>query len=268
MTKTIGFIGVGNMAKQLVKVVRASMPDVTLLLNDQYPEGLSEFAFEIDGEITEKERLITESDLIFVGVKPYQIQAMFDSIALNLTEIAEMDKIWVSMAVSVSLEDLSQVIPEPAKWVRIMPNLPVGLGKGTIGYEFGVTLTADDQQFFLNSLEKSGVNVRISEDLFDIYGAVAGSGPAFVFQFIEGLADASVRRGLPRNQAIQIAAQMVEGAAAMVLDSGQHPGELKDMVTSPNGTTIAGVVKLEEKGLRSAIIEGVEAAYQRSVELS
>ncbi|MBG9983519.1 pyrroline-5-carboxylate reductase [Aerococcaceae bacterium DSM 111022] len=268
MTKTIGFIGVGNMAKQLVKVVRASMPDVRILLNDQYLEGLDTFARAVSGEVADKETLIEASDLIFVGVKPFQIEAMFNEVALDLGDLSKSGKIWVSMAVSVSLEDLSQVIPEPAKWVRIMPNLPVGLGKGTIGYEFNGHLSEEDQAFFLAALEKSGVNVRIAEDLFDIYGAVAGSGPAFVFQFIEGLADAGVRRGLPRAQAIQIAAQMVEGAAAMVLDSGQHPGELKDMVTSPNGTTIAGVVKLEEKGLRSAIIEGVEASYQRSVELS
>lgn len=268
MTKTIGFIGVGNMAKQLVKVVRSSLPTARILLNDAYPTGLDSFAQEVAGEVMDKEKLIEAADLIFVGVKPFQMQAMFETIDLDFDGIAHSGKIFVSMAVSVSLEDLSQIIGKPAKWIRIMPNLPVGLGKGTIGYEFNAFVTSEDQAFFLETVKNAGVNVQITEQLFDIYGAIAGSGPAFVFQFIEAISDAGVRRGLPRAQAIQIAAQTVEGAAAMVLDSKQHPGALKDMVTSPNGTTIAGVVKLEEKGLRSAIIEGVEATYQRSIELS
>ncbi len=269
MIKTIGFIGVGNMAQQLVKAVRLAHPTLRILLNSIPDKKLEAFADEMDAEIVSKESLIEQADMIFIGVKPYQIASVFQELSLSPQQSELFDKIWVSMAVSVSLADLDEIAsPLELKWIRMMPNLPVGLGKGTIGYIGNAKIEQSDEFDFLDVMEESGLLVSITEDLFDIYGAIASSGPAFIFQIIEAMSDAGVRHGLPRQQAIEIAAQTVSGAAELLLESGEHPGVLKDQVTSPNGTTIAGVVSMEESGLRSAMINGIEATYQRSIELA
>ncbi|MBG9981976.1 pyrroline-5-carboxylate reductase [Aerococcaceae bacterium DSM 111020] len=269
MINTVGFIGVGNMAQQLVKAVRHAHPTKQLFFNSAHKENIAGFAKEMDAEIVSKEELVTQSDMIFIGVKPYQIADVFQEIDLSPSQDDMLDKIWISMAVSVSLADLqSMTVPNDLKWIRMMPNLPVGLGKGTIGYIGNDKMNETDEEAFLKVMEAAGLVVSISEDLFDIYGAIAGSGPAFIFQIIEAMSDAGVRHGLSRQQAIEIAAQTVSGAAELLLESGEHPGVLKDQVTSPNGTTIAGVVSMEESGLRCAMMKGIEATYQRSIELA
>ena len=151
--------------------------------------------------------------------------------------------------------------------IRAMPNTPALVGKGAAGYCPGTRATRDDAQTARLLLGAVGLAVEVPERLMDAVTGLSGSGPAYVYLVIEALADGGVRAGLPRADAIRLAAQTVLGAAAMVLETGEHPAVLKDMVTSPGGTTIAGLAELERHGLRSALIEAVSAATRRAIEL-
>ena len=172
----------------------------------------------------------------------------------------------ISVAAGVKLSALEAAAPS-MRVIRTMPNTPALVGEGAAAFSLGGTATEDDARFVRSLLGAVGIAVQVPERLIDAVTGLSGSGPAYAFLMIEALADGGVKCGLPRAEALQLAAQTMLGAAKMVLETGQHPGQLKDMVTSPGGTTIAGLAELERAGLRAALIDAVSAATRRSIEL-
>jgi pyrroline-5-carboxylate reductase len=178
------------------------------------------------------------------------------------------DHLVISIAAGVSLATLAAGLGSDRRLARVMPNTPALLGEGAAGYCLGPNARESDEAIVRSCVEAVGRAFRVSESLLDAVTGLSGSGPAFVYVIIEALSDGGVRMGLPRDVATALAAQTVLGAAKMVLETGLHTGVLKDQVTSPGGTTIAGLHALERGGLRAALIDAVEAATNRSVELA
>ena len=203
----------------------------------------------------------SHSDFIFIGVKPQVIKDCFDEIKDNIRD----SSVIVSMAAGIEISDIKKMSSHD-KIIRIMPNLPVSVGKGVIlaSYE---NISEKEKLSFEAAMSKCGVFDWLDEKFIDSAGAVSGCGPAYAYMFVEALADGAVMCGLPRDKAVLYAAGMLSGAAEMVLKSGEHPEKLKDNVCSPGGTTIAGVKALEDNGFRSAVISSVEAAFKRTKEL-
>jgi pyrroline-5-carboxylate reductase len=178
------------------------------------------------------------------------------------------DQLIVSIAAGISLKTLADGLGSGCRIIRVMPNTPCLVGCGASAYSRGPHATEQDAQLVQRLLSNVGTAVEVPEKLLDAVTGLSGSGPAYVYQIIEALSDGGVRMGLPRETATRLAAQTVLGAAQMVLSTGQHPGALKDAVTSPGGTTIAGLHALERGGLRGTLMDAVEAATQRAKELS
>jgi pyrroline-5-carboxylate reductase len=177
------------------------------------------------------------------------------------------DKLVISIVTGIRGETLSAGLGA-CRIIRVVPNTPCLVGESASAYSLGANATADDGKLVANLLGSVGMAIQVDEKLLDAVTGLAGSGPAFVYLAIEALADGGVRAGLPRDIALRLASQTVKGAAEMVLKTGDHPGVLKDRVTSPGGTTIAGLQALETAGVRGAYISAVEAAARRAAELS
>ena len=193
---------------------------------------------------------------------------MLRSVVQSLEKpLHEADTVFVSMIAGVSLDTLRQLLGAGKKIIRIMPNTACAVGQGVLLVCANANVTAQELADFEAMMENSGVVDRIDEKLIDAASAVSGCGPAYAYMFIEALADGGVKCGLPRAKAIRYAAQMLLGSAEMVLQSGKHPELLKDEVCSPGGSTIAGVAALEEHGFRSACIDAVDAAYEKTKKL-
>ena len=262
----VAFIGLGNMGASLAKAVAKEVAATDLLLVNRSPQKVQEFISQYGGTASDLEQVFQEAEVIFLGVKPYQICPLLEEYQDILGQRSNL--LLVSMAAGLELEQMASVVKnERVGLIRIMPNTPVAIGQGVISLARSQVVT-DQQLAQVNRLlAGAGVLYEIEEKLMDPATAVAGCGPAFVYQMIEAMADAGVALGLPRSQSLQMAAQTFKGAASMVLETGQHPGNLKDAVCSPGGSTIAGVNRLEQVGLRGDIIAGVEAAYKRTQEM-
>jgi len=262
----VAFIGLGNMGASLAKAVAKEMASTDLLLVNRSPQKVEEFISQYGGTASNLEQVFQEAEVIFLGVKPYQICPLLEEYQDILDQRSNL--LLVSMAAGLELEQMASVVKnERVGLIRIMPNTPVTIGQGVISLTRSQAVT-DQQLAQVNQLlAGAGALYEIKEKLMDPATAVAGCGPAFVYQMIEAMADAGVGLGLSREQALQMAAQTFQGASQMVLETGQHPGSLKDAVCSPGGSTIAGVNRLEQVGLRGDIIAGVEAAYKRTQEM-
>ena len=270
--KKAAFIGVGNMGGALARAAcRAIGPDQVVLYNRTL-EKAQALAAELGCSVVDSASdAVWAAECLFLGVKPYGMRALLEELAPQLRDRHRVgeDKVVVSMAAGLAIKDMRPHLAGAGYYVpvvRIMPNTCVAIGKGMTALCAGEAAEA-----YIQSVEEilsaTGRVERISESLMDQFSAVAGCGPAFVYPYIEALADGGVMAGLSRKQAVEYAAQVVLGAAAMVLESGRHPGQLKDEVCSPGGSTIAGVAALEERGFRSAAIQAVEAAFRRNQEL-
>lgn len=270
--KKAAFIGVGNMGGALARAAcRAIGPDQVVLYNRTL-EKAQALAAELGCSVVDSASdAVWAAECLFLGVKPYGMRALLEELAPQLRDRHRVgeDKVVVSMAAGLAIKDMRPHLAGAGYYVpvvRIMPNTCVAIGKGMTALCAGEAAEA-----YIQSVEEilsaTGRVERISESLMDQFSAVAGCGPAFVYPYIEALADGGVMTGLSRKQAVEYAAQMVLGAAAMVLESGRHPGQLKDEVCSPGGSTIAGVAELERGGLRASAINAVLAAYRRSTEL-
>ncbi|EFR31198.1 pyrroline-5-carboxylate reductase [Eremococcus coleocola] len=254
MTKKIGIIGVGNMGQALARVIRHGHPDYELLFNRRHLDILDDLSQELQAEPVSVKDLLSRADLIILAIKPKQVVDFFKE---NESLIAAYpNKLWLSVVSGWSLNDLAKISPQT--WIRLMPNTPVAVGQGMIAYCHPEHVSYGD--LVEDLFKDAGLVEALSEDLFPSFTALAGCSPAFLYIIIEAMSDAGVYAGLGRDQAIRFAAQALAGAGAMVLESGLHPGQLKDQVTSPAGDTIKGVRNLEAKGLRSAIIEAIIAA--------
>jgi pyrroline-5-carboxylate reductase len=209
---------------------------------------------------------VRQADYVFLAVKPQVLPAVLGEIAPAVKERLNGARrlVLVSMAAGFPIEKIQALLGFPAPVVRIMPNTPALISQGVIVMTASPEVSAQQSEELEKILAAAGLVDRLPETYFDAVTGLSGSGPAFVYLFIEALSDGGVMAGLPRDKALRYAARTVLGAAAMVEESGRHPGELKDMVASPAGTTIAGIAALEEGAFRGTVMKAVEAAWKRS----
>ena len=263
---TFGFIGTGNMGGALARAARKRLSGDEVLLANRTAAKAEALAKELDCRAVDNETAAREADYLFLGVKPQMMEEMLAGIAPVLA--ARKDRfLLVTMAAGLTIARIRELAGGDFPVIRIMPNTPAAIGEGMVLYALGPGVTAEEERTFLDAMAGAGRFSSLPERLIDAGSAVAGCGPAFVDLFIEALADGGVACGLPRAQAQTFAAQMVAGSARLALESGQHPGVLKDAVCSPGGTTIQGVRALEAGGFRSAGMEAVIAAYEKNGDL-
>ena len=228
---TLGFIGTGNMGGALAQAA-AKNDNNRLLLANRHPEKAQRLREKIGGELTDSRSAAAMADYIFLGVKPQMLETLFAEIRDSLS--ARTDRfVLVSMAAGTSIEKVQRLAGGDYPVIRIMPNTPVSIGEGMILYACSKELRQEEKNAFLEAMAAAGRFSPLEERLIDAGSAVSGCGPAFVDLFIEALADGGVACGLPRAQALEYAAQMTAGSARLILESGRHPGELKDAVCSP-----------------------------------
>jgi pyrroline-5-carboxylate reductase len=263
--KVIGFIGAGMMGEAVARgLLKAGVPKARIHASDPEPARRELFRKQLGIAITADNRAVAEgADIIILAVKPFVVPDVLGEIAHGVN----LDKLLISIAAGVTTDSIERKLGAKVPVVRAMPNTPCLLGEGATGITAGQYADFSHLELASQIFKAVGLVAVLPEDKIDAVTGLSGSGPAFVYMFIEALADGGVRMGLPRAIAIQFAAQTVAGAARMVLDSGAHPGELRDRVTTPGGTTIAGIASLERSGFRAAAIEAVTAATERSIEL-
>jgi len=262
----IGMIGAGQMATALAEgFVKAGLVTAeNLLAADPFEAARGRFAQATGGRTTaDNAQVVSQSDVVFLAVKPQQI----GTVATELEGQIGPEKLLVSIAAGIRLGKLADAFGAETRLVRVMPNTPCLVGRGACGFCLAANATADDGELVQRLLDAVGITFQVEEKLLDAVTGLSGSGPAFVYTVIEALSDGGVRAGLPRNIATALAAATVRGAAEMVVSTGEHTGVLRDRVTSPGGTTIAGIQAMESAGLRSALMAAVEAATRRSIEL-
>jgi pyrroline-5-carboxylate reductase len=263
----IAVLGCGKMGGALVRgvVSRGIVATQDVLLSDPHAPSRAALAVDLPGCAQAHSNLeaAAGADVILLCVKPAEVAPVLQELAAA----ASRDWLVVSIAAGVTLAKMEASLGGRHRVIRVMPNTPALIGKGASAYALGSRATAADAALAEKLLAAVGMVVPVAEKLLDAVTGLSGSGPAYVYTFIEALADGGLLMGLGKEQALKLAAQTVLGAAEMVLASPDHPAKLRDQVTSPGGTTIAGLAKLEELGFRSACIEAVRAATQRSREL-
>jgi len=265
---TFGFIGTGNMGGALVRAVCRRVPGERVFLSNRTHTKAAALASELGcmAEVS-NQAVASKTTYIFLGVKPQGMAEMLADIAPTLR--SRKDRfVLVNIAAGWGIEDIQAMAGANYPVILLKPNTPAAVGEGMSLYLSSPEVTQTEEAVFLDALEASGRLSPLPEKLMDIGGVLAGCGPAFVDLFIEALADGGVACGLSRAQAVEFAAQMVAGSARLVLESGKHPGELKDAVCSPGGVTIQGVRQLEASGFRSAVMEAVIAAYEKNRSLT
>lgn len=266
-SKKIGFIGCGAMARALCGgLVSAGVPTTQLRGSDLDAGQRAEFERALGVKTTEDNaELVENSDVVVLCVKPGVVTPVLAALPDG---IRADERLWISIAAGVTLESIETALGTSARVIRVMPNTPALVGEGA-SVLCPNSRTHDEDRALADALFQAvGLTWEApSEHLIDAVTGLSGSGPAYVFLFLEALGDAGVRQGLPREAAYRLAFQTVLGAARLALETGQHPAALKDQVTSPGGTTIAGLEQLEAAGVRAAIYAAVEAATRRSREL-
>ena len=252
-----GFIGCGNMGGAIAKAL--SKKCIDFAVTDR-----SGKAAALGFPYTSAEDIAENAERIFLAVKPQMMAGVLEKLRPHLLKNRP---ILITMAAGLTMAQIDAMAGGNFRIIRIMPNTPVAVGHGLTLYTANDWVSAEDLQDFLSDMECSGAMKPIPEALFDAAGTVTGCGPAYVYMFIEAMADGAVACGVPRAQAMEYAAATLVGASEMVLQSGKHPGALKDAVCSPGGSTIAGVKALEDNAFRGTVMDCVLAAYRRNQEL-
>ncbi len=237
--------------------------NTNIYISDNNKTKAEELAAKINGKAADNYTVASSSELLFIGVKP----GIVPLVAKEIAEHIKAETVIVSMAAGVNTQSLLEYFGNKKKIIRIMPNTPVKVGSGMTAYAVTDSISPEDEEKFLKIMEPTGSVDKLPEALIDAACAVAGCGPAFVYMFIEALADGGVCCGLPREKALLYAAETVKGAAKTVIETGEHPEALKDAVCSPGGSTIEGVAALEEGGLRVAAINAVKRAFEKTKRL-
>lgn len=259
----LGFIGCGNMAKAMISGILANniCQPSDIICSTKTVQSSENVVDELGIRSTlNNEIVVCESDIIFLAVKPFLYEEVIKEIQDKITE----EKIIVTLAPGKTLEWLEKQFSKPVKCIRTMPNTPAMVLEGVTSVTPNHLLSEHEVQEVCKIIEGFGKAIILEERLIDAVIVSSGSSPAFVFMFIEALADAAVKEGMPRKLAYEFVAQGVLGSAKMVLETGKHPGELKDMVCSPAGSTIEGVRVLEERGMRSSVMEAARACANRA----
>lgn len=258
----IGLIGVGNMGLALIKGILKSdfIEAEDLILYDPAEEKTKDLEKEF-GVIVAKDNieLAQKADIIILAVKPNIYDFVLEEIKAKITD----KKIIITIAPGITINHVKDIL-KTGKIVRTIPNTPALIGEGITAISYSQEIHQEDKEFIEKIFKTCGEIVEVEEKLIDAAMAVSSCSPAFVYMFIEALADGGVLLGLPRDIAYKLASKAVTGAGNMVLKTGFHPGQLKDMVTSPGGTTIEGIRILEKNAMRSAVVEAVAAAYQKA----
>lgn len=263
----IGFIGTGNMAQAMLNG----------FLNNSEIRSKNIFIYDLDEELVnrleqkymltkvkDKKELVISCDVVILSVK----SNIYPMIINEIKKDINFNKIVISITPGFSIEELKSYFGKDVKIVRTMPNTPAMVGEGMTAYSIDETLNTVEEKTVRNILKSFGKIEKVDEKLMDVVVATSGSSPAYVYMFIEALADGAVRGGMPRDKAYIFAAQAVLGSAKMVLETGIHPGALKDMVCSPGGTTIEAVAHLEKTGFRSSIIEAMESCIEKAKKMN
>ncbi|MCF0233363.1 MAG: pyrroline-5-carboxylate reductase [Thermoguttaceae bacterium] len=265
----IGFIGLGQMATALASgFVRAGLVAPADLRGFDVAEtARAKFAETTGGTVLASAgEVVANSDVVFFAVKPQYMNGALAPVKEAIAA-APAEKLLVTIAAGLPISYYEKTLFPEIRLARVMPNTPCLVGEAASGFALNGNATPEDGAFVKSAFETVGVAFEMAEDKLDAVTGLSGSGPAYAFLAIEALADGGVKVGLPRDVALELAAQTLKGAAEMVLRTKKHPGALKDAVTSPAGTTIAGVAALENRGFRAALIDAVEKATVRSQEL-
>jgi pyrroline-5-carboxylate reductase len=262
----VAFIGAGNMGEALLRGLRKAdaIPPEHLIATGRREERLQELARNYGCKVTQDNvEAVRQADVVILAVKPQ----ILDSVMHEIGAALKPDALVISLAAGVSLQAIEVHLRPGIRACRAMPNTPAVVGAGATAIATGRHASRDDIACTRAIFEAVGLVTEVDETLMDAVTGLSGSGPAYVFMIIEALADAGVKVGLPRYKALSLAAQTVLGSAKLLLETGQHPGVLKDQVTSPGGTAIAGLHTLEQGGLRTTLINAVVTATERSREL-
>lgn len=259
----IGFIGLGNMASAMISgiISKGLYKNTDITGSAKTAETAKKVAekYGID-TCTDNRNVVKIADVIVLAVKP----VFLPEVIAEIKDLASDEKLVISIAAGKPIEWIEEQFGKPLRLVRCMPNTPAVVGEACTCVCVKSDTTDADRTLVLGLMESFGKASVLPERLIDAFTGVAGSSPAYVFMFIEALADAAVREGIPRAQAYEFAAQSVLGSARLMLETGMHPAQLKDMVCSPGGTTIEAVKVLEEKGFRAAVLDAVSACAEKS----
>ena len=256
-----GFIGCGNMGGAIARALCRATQDMAVTDRSGRAAVLAE---ELGIRYLDTAAIAAECDRIFLGVKPHMMQ---DVLAPLQTALGNRKPLLITMAAGLTVRQIEEFAGCRLPVIRIMPNTPTAIGKGVIQYCCNDLVTEDVLADWLRDMRFCGLMDRLEERLIDAASALSGSGPAYMYVFLEALADGAVACGIPRDKAMEYAAMTMCGAAEMYLQTRQHPGALKDAVCSPGGSTIAGIRALEQHGFRAAAMDCVRAAYQKNKEL-
>ena len=266
MNYKVGFIGCGNMASAIIGGLIKNTPVTPnqIIAADAFEAAITRAKDNFGISVTTDNKTVaTNCEILFLSVKPQY----YETVISEIKDVLSPDQVIVTIAPGKTLSWLAERLGSNIKIVRTMPNTPALVGEGITGVCKNELVTDDEFEHVMSLISGFGLAEAIPESLMDVCVSVSGSSPAYVFMFIEAMADAAVHDGMPRAQAYRFAAQAVLGSAKMVLETGMHPGELKDMVCSPAGTTIEGIGVLEERGMRSAVMESVRACVKKTRQL-
>lgn len=267
MAKTVGFIGSGNMGRAIMggMIAAGLYAPSQILASAKTKETVEKIEKELGIVATmDNTEVARKADILFLAVKP----GVFATVIPQIRDVCKEGQVVVSIAAGQTLASITDLFGRQIKLVRSMPNTPALVGEAMSAVTPNEKISPEELQEVMAIFESFGKAEIVPETMMDAVVGVSGSSPAYVYMFIEAMADAAVADGMPRKQAYKFAAQSVLGAAKMVLETGEHPGVLKDAVCSPGGTTIAAVAELEKSGLRSSVIEAQRACVQKSRDMS
>ncbi|MEK7846916.1 MAG: pyrroline-5-carboxylate reductase [Nitrospinota bacterium] len=264
--KRIAFIGSGNMGEALIKGVTGAFvfKNRNIIVTDIRKERLEHIKglYKVN-TTTDNRYAVKKSDIVLLAVKPQIISKVVKEIG----DLIDRGKLIITIAAGITISSIQDHLKKKGKIIRVMPNTPAIVREGVSAIACGDDISKKDIEITKRIFNAVGRTVIVDESMMDAVTGLSGSGPAYIFLIIESLTDAGVKMGLPRDISRLLSVQTILGAAKLAMESGEHPGKLKDMVTSPGGTTIAGLHALEKGGLRSALMSAVEAATKRSEEL-
>jgi pyrroline-5-carboxylate reductase len=266
MNSQIGFIGCGKMAQAIIEglissgIVRPSQ----IIANAKSEETLTNVKDKYDIFVTDSAQEVANfADILFVAVKP----DLYKEVITSISDCIREDSILISIAAGITIEFMEDVCGKPVKVVRTMPNTPSLVGEGMAAICANGLVTNEELSIVKTIFESFGGVEIVEENLMDAIPAISGSSPAYVYMLIEAMADGGVLQGIPRDKAYKLAAQAILGAAKMVLETGKHPGELKDNVCTPGGATIEAISTLEKNNFRATVLDAMENCTKKSISL-
>lgn len=265
MMKKLGFIGAGNMGSAILNGIlkKGSLDAQQIAITDKVAANCARFAAQGVCVLPDNQTLAEACECVLLAIKPVYTAKVLREIKSSLE-----GKFIISIVAGWNYEMLAEALPESAHFVRVMPNTPLAVGEGMSLISEKSRCTAEEFDFAATIFGSAGKVAKVEDHVFVAATSINGCGPAFVYQFIEALADGGVRYGVPRAMAYELAAQTLIGAARMVQETGEHPGKLKDAVCSPGGTTIEGVYALEKGGMRAAVMDALGATIEKTLKIS